>query len=126
MSTRIGVKLSFNNITISYFLINRHVDYAIKYTKHIFENVKNLENSIFRDQELCVCGLIMNLMLFLCSNKLAMTVKQNVLKSFIQELPLKQYAGCFTLESWKTIEKWINEDFLNPHPDFTLAYIYVC
>ena len=74
--------------------------------------------------EMRISGLVMNLLYFLCTNRLSRHEKKQILTKFIKKLPLKQYSGCFTSNSWDAIQNWVDNVLLDS--EGALAHIYVC
>ena len=103
-------RLSFNDPTIAYFLVNKHVNRAIKYTKHIHNNIKSS-----RSPESYMSGLIAT----------SMSEKRKILNKFIENLPLKQYAGWFYSESWDLVKRWVDQEVLSLRFGSVLHRIYV-
>ena len=95
-----GAKFDLNNSIITHLLINRHLNHAIKYTKKIFHDLKKRNSN-----ELHSSGLVMNLICFLFTNRLSITERKILLKNFMKNLPLRNYAGFFTIKSWKIIRR---------------------
>ena len=63
MTHSTNARLSIIDPVIASLLINRHVDYAIKYTRLAFEN---RQKSSFFEME--CAGIVMNLLYFLLTN----------------------------------------------------------
>ena len=52
-----------------------------------------------------------------------MIEKRKILIQFMNNLPLKKYAGWFTIKSWQIVNNWVDDDILDP--DWILKEVYV-
>ena len=74
IKSEINAKLSFNDPIIALLLANKHVNYAVKYSKQIYHDLEKLKS-----EELVTSGLVGNLLCFLCTNKLKRLERQQYL-----------------------------------------------
>ena len=86
LKSKTNAKLSSIDLIIGKFLMNGHVDHAIKYTKEIYDDLKKSKSA-----ELSMSGLIANLVYFLCTNTITRPEKKKILLQFMKKLPLRQY-----------------------------------
>ena len=112
--------LSTLDVIVGVFLSCGKIDKAVNYTKIMYEDMKN-----HCPQEKQFAGLVMNVMLFLCSGVFGTQDKVEIMRRFMKDLDFKQYAGVFTKNSWEKIHTYVNERLL--HKNGTrMSKIYVC
>ena len=92
-------KIRLYDPAIAYFLINQQVDYAILFTKKLTEEANKLEESYDIESS----GLILNLLIFLLTNRLSDEEKRKILENYVKKLNITHYAGWFTPTSWEKI-----------------------